>query len=76
MAIADYTTVALFIKEHPEYGMLTSLSCEDLKQTIQKLIEKKQSLRASSNTRYETGKKYGWEHELEKLTTIWEEMNH
>ena len=65
-----------FITEHPEHGMLTSLSSEDLKRAIQKLIDQKQSLRASSNARYETAKKYDWEHESEKLTRIWEEMNH
>lgn len=63
-----------FITEHPEHGMLTSLSSEDLKQTIQKLLDQKQSLRACSDARYETAKKYGWEHESEKLTRMWENL--
>jgi hypothetical protein len=61
-----------FINEHTEHGMLTSLSTEDLKNTIQTLINQKQFVRASSIIRFEKAKKYCWEMESEKLVKIWE----
>lgn len=65
-----------FINEHPENGIVTSLSPEDLKKTIQELIDQKQLLRASSTKRFERARKYCWEKESEKLIRIWEEMKH
>jgi glycosyltransferase involved in cell wall biosynthesis len=62
-----------FIVEHAEHGIITSLETEDLKQTIQQLIDRKQSLRASAIERYENAKKYGWENESAKLVEIWKE---
>lgn len=62
-----------FINEHPEHGLLTSLSPDDLKQNIQRLIDLKQSLRASSKERFENAKKYCWENESAKLIEIWKE---
>lgn len=62
-----------FMNEHTEHGILTSLSAEALKPTIENLIDQKQSLRALSTKRYKNGKKYCWEIESEKLTRMWEE---
>ena len=46
-----------FINEHPEHGTLTSLSSGNLKQTIQQLIDHKQSLRSASKNRFERRQK-------------------
>lgn len=70
---SDTKAQQLFINEHPENGMITSLSLENLKQTIQKLIDQKQSLRMSSIERYENAKKFNWEIESEKLVEIWKQ---
>jgi glycosyltransferase involved in cell wall biosynthesis len=64
-----------FIKENPDHGMLTSLSSGDLIQTIQKLVEQKESLRKLSPERYENAKEYGWEKESAKLVEIWKEYH-
>jgi hypothetical protein len=55
--------------------MLTSLSSGDLIQTIQKLVEQKESLRKLSPERYENAKEYGWEKESAKLVEIWKEYH-
>jgi len=63
-----------FINERPEHGVLTSLLPDDLRCTIQQLIDQKQSLRRLSEERFVKAKKFNWENESEKLLDIWKEM--
>jgi glycosyltransferase involved in cell wall biosynthesis len=65
-----------FIHEHPDHGVLTSLSPGDVKQAIQKLVDQKQSLRALAKERFEKAKKFNWESESAKLVTIWKDVCH
>lgn len=65
-----------FIHEHPDHGVLTSLSPGDVKQAIQKLVDQKQSLRASAKERYREAKKFNWENESLKLVEIWRDVCH
>jgi glycosyltransferase involved in cell wall biosynthesis len=65
-----------FIIEHPEHGMLTSLSPDDLMHTFQHLTDQKQSLRALAKGRFGKAAKFNWENESGKLAEIWKEMRH
>lgn len=62
-----------FIEEHPDHGIVSSLTANELNATINKLMEQKNALREASKDRFENAKQYCWENESKKLLKHWME---
>ncbi len=56
-----------FLQEHPKHGILTSPMPNKLRDTLVKLIEKKESICGEMIQRYEAAKPFSWEHESLKV---------
>ncbi|TRZ44990.1 glycosyltransferase [Robertkochia solimangrovi] len=63
-----------FIKEFNDLGCLTGQNISDLKNTILKIIEEIESIRANRSERFRIGSQFSWDNESVKIIALWKEI--
>jgi glycosyltransferase involved in cell wall biosynthesis len=59
-----------FLKEHNKAGVISSMNTEELKKSIEHILENRNKIRSEKIARFEEAKQYAWEKELGKLKKI------
>lgn len=63
---------AAFIQEHPLHGCCMDLQPTAIEQELSKCIEKIQTIRAASTSRFTAAQAYSWQNESKKILKLWE----
>lgn len=68
---SDTTGQKEFLKDHPNHGKLIDLHSSNLTMEFEKLVLRKNDIRASVTKRFEDAYSFSWETESEKLIKTW-----
>lgn len=67
----DTPAQQLFLKQNAGHGCITKLQADAIRQNIQGLIAKKETLRSLAGQRFSASQSNNWKNEAERLSTKW-----
>ena len=71
---SDTEAQKVFIKEHPEHGVIASLVAEKVEVAMNDILLKMECIKASKPIRFQHASAYNWENESIKLKKKWKEI--